>query len=85
MEPYGSNTLGVLLWDFDARAGLSPMDIAGHPEEFVASIHAVFGKASVIVEKRIASQICEDFHLDIAKVPGLADAVKIAASLSSRT
>lgn len=85
MEPYGSSTLGVLLWNFDARAGLSPMDIVDHPEEFVTSIHVVFGKASVIVEERIARKICENYHFDEGKISGLAHALKLAVSATTRT
>ncbi len=85
IDVYGSGVLDVLLWDFARRADLSPLEIARYPDEFVCSIREVFGNASSIVEEKITLQICQYFHFDIARISGLAQAVRMALSVLTRS
>ena len=78
LEKYGAAVSQVLIWNFESETKLKAIDIARKPQEFVDCIYRIFGPSASNIERSITDEVCKEFKLDCAGVPGFVAAVEIA-------
>jgi hypothetical protein len=80
LEKYGAAVSQVLIWNFENDTKLKASDIARKPQEFVDCIQRIFGPSASAIERSITEEVCKEFKLDSAGIPGFVNAVEIARS-----
>ena len=84
LEKYGAAVSQVLIWNFENETKLSASDIARKPLEFVKCVYQIFGPSAASIERSMTEELCKEFKIDLAGVPGFAKAVEIARANALR-
>ena len=80
LEKYGEAVNQVLIWNFEKETKLGAADIARKPQEFVNCIYRIFGPSGAAIERNITEEVCKEFKLECAGVPGFVKVVEMARS-----